>query len=111
MPLGASVSWSVLFFRVCLCLLLPQGHGQEVQPLPVAQERNLSHGSEKAFNIQDGFLEPRPRHPEGTGFVRVDQTKWHRTIQELIEATDAAIVKILKNDHFLPESVRRVFSV
>ena len=46
---------------------------------------------------------PYQRHSEGTGVVRVDQTKWRRTIQELIKATDAEIAMILKNYHFLPE--------
>ena len=43
------------------------------------------------------------RHSQGGGCLRVDQTKWRRTIQELIKASDTGIIKILKQDKFLPE--------
>ena len=44
---------------------------------------------------------PYQRHSEGAGFLRVDQRKWR--VQELIKATNAEIIQILKNDRFLPE--------
>ena len=38
---------------------------------------------------------PYQRHNEGGGFLRKDQTKWHRTIQQLLKATDTQILDIL----------------
>ena len=45
---------------------------------------------------------PYQRHNEGGGFLRRDQTKWHRTIQQLLKATDTQILDILMKDNFLP---------
>ena len=45
---------------------------------------------------------PYQRHNEGGGFLRRDQTKWHRTIQQLLKATDTQILDILMKDNFVP---------
>ena len=46
---------------------------------------------------------PYQRHSDGGGFLRVCQTKWRRTLQELLNASDDEILRILKSDHFLPQ--------
>ena len=46
---------------------------------------------------------PHQRHSKSGGFLRMDQIKWRRTIQELIKAKDTDILKILKEDNFIPE--------
>lgn len=45
---------------------------------------------------------PYRRHNEAGCFLRRDQTKWHRTIQQLLKATDTQILDILMKDKFLP---------
>ena len=45
---------------------------------------------------------PYQRHNEGGGFLRRGQVKWHRTIQQLLKATDTQILDMLVKDKFLP---------
>ena len=46
---------------------------------------------------------PYQRHIQGGGFLRKDQTKWHRNIQQLLKATDSQILKMLTDDKFIPK--------
>ena len=45
---------------------------------------------------------PYQRHKLGGGFLRKDQTKWRRNIQQLLKATDNQILDMLMKDKFLP---------
>ncbi|CAE7460825.1 unnamed protein product [Symbiodinium natans] len=44
---------------------------------------------------------PYQRHKLGGGFLRKDQTKWRRNIQQLLKATDNQILDMLMKDKFL----------
>ena len=46
---------------------------------------------------------PYQRDAQGPSLVRKDQTKWHRSLQELLSQTDRGILRLLQKDKVLPD--------
>ena len=44
---------------------------------------------------------PYQRHVQGPLHLRKDQTKWHRTLQEILTATDRGILDMLRKDKLI----------